>query len=199
MKNAWTVCLHSQKSIHLSSYVYPESGHGGSSQSRETQTSLPPALPGRSLGVPRPAERHRLSSVSWVFSTPAVRTVDKWGPMSIFKWTTLQLDQAVFSPKGICLIWRLICDELRSSTNIANPRFSFYCLISISGSLFNLWLQHGRMRKWALLTLTLFTWRLWTEWILRLLVNAMFTAQAPHLASRLCSLAPLLGRKDMQD
>lgn len=41
---------------------------------------------------------------------------------------------------------------------------------------------------------------------LRLLVNAMFTAQALYLTkgstfppSRLCSLAPLFGRKDMQD
>ena len=58
-------------SIHPSSSAYPGSGRGGSSLSREAQTSSPqllrPALPGGSRGVPRPAERHSLSSVSWVF------------------------------------------------------------------------------------------------------------------------------------
>ncbi|KAI3351848.1 hypothetical protein L3Q82_020243 [Scortum barcoo] len=45
---------------------------GGSSLSRDAQTSLtpetlPPSLPGGPRGVPRPAERHSLSSMSWVF------------------------------------------------------------------------------------------------------------------------------------
>lgn len=113
--------------------------------------------------------------------------------VSIFKWTALELDQAVFAPKGICLIWRLICDELPSSTNNANPPFSFYCLISISGSLFNTWLQHGKMRKWALLTLTSFAWCLLTKWILSFPCYAMFTAQNAALneGRRFSSKSPL--------
>ena len=47
------------------------SGRGGSSFNRETQTSLSPATSssssGGTRGVPRPAGRHSLSNVSWVF------------------------------------------------------------------------------------------------------------------------------------
>uniref|UniRef100_A0A8C6LRF5 Myosin motor domain-containing protein n=1 Tax=Nothobranchius furzeri TaxID=105023 RepID=A0A8C6LRF5_NOTFU len=53
-------------SIHPFSSTYPESGRGGSSLSRETQTSLSPAPPAESQGVPWPGERHRPSTVSWV-------------------------------------------------------------------------------------------------------------------------------------
>ncbi|MEQ2219508.1 hypothetical protein XENOCAPTIV_018997, partial [Xenoophorus captivus] len=56
-----------------SSSTYPGPGRGGSRLSRDTQTFLkrsspqtpPPAPPGGAQGVPRPAERHSPSSVSW--------------------------------------------------------------------------------------------------------------------------------------
>ncbi|KAI3375609.1 hypothetical protein L3Q82_003923 [Scortum barcoo] len=62
-------------SIHPFSSAYLGPGHGGgSSLSRDAQTSLtqtlPQALQGGFHGVPRPAERHSLSSVSWVFPGP---------------------------------------------------------------------------------------------------------------------------------
>ena len=53
-------------SIH--SLTFPSSGHGGTSLSREAQTSqIPPPAPlGEYQGVPRPAEKHIVSNVSWV-------------------------------------------------------------------------------------------------------------------------------------
>ncbi|KAI3373242.1 hypothetical protein L3Q82_006551 [Scortum barcoo] len=58
-------------SIHLHP-LGPGPGRGGSSLSRDAQTSLTPDTSSSSSGdgprgVPRPAERHSLSSVSWVF------------------------------------------------------------------------------------------------------------------------------------
>lgn len=64
-----TVNINSSFHLHL---FHPEPGR-----------TLPPALPGGSRGVPRPAEQHSLSSVSWVFFRgllPIVKyvsTVDK--------------------------------------------------------------------------------------------------------------------------
>ncbi|KAK5598773.1 hypothetical protein CRENBAI_004531 [Crenichthys baileyi] len=52
-----------------SSSAYPEPGRGGSRLSRDTQTSLSPdtssSSSGGAQGVPRPAQRHSPSSVSW--------------------------------------------------------------------------------------------------------------------------------------
>ncbi|MED6271811.1 hypothetical protein CHARACLAT_024158, partial [Characodon lateralis] len=56
--------LHSVNFILLLSSAYPGPGHGGSRLSRDAQTP-PPAPSGGAQGVPRPAERHRPSSVSW--------------------------------------------------------------------------------------------------------------------------------------
>ncbi|KAK3522485.1 hypothetical protein QTP86_015542 [Hemibagrus guttatus] len=60
--------------IHSLSSAYPEPGRGGSSLSRDAQT-LPPAFLEGPRGVPRPAEKHSLSSVSWVFPGASSR----WG------------------------------------------------------------------------------------------------------------------------
>ena len=66
-------------SIHPSSSALSGPGRGGSCLSRDTQTSLTPdtslALPGGSQGVPRPAEQHGHSSVSWVFLGVSSRRV----------------------------------------------------------------------------------------------------------------------------
>ncbi|KAI3363953.1 hypothetical protein L3Q82_001562 [Scortum barcoo] len=56
----------------------PGPGRGGSSLSRDAQTSLTPDTSSSSSGgipkgVPRPAERHSLSSVSWVFPEASSR------------------------------------------------------------------------------------------------------------------------------
>ncbi|KAK5601518.1 hypothetical protein CRENBAI_024908 [Crenichthys baileyi] len=60
-----------------SSPVYPGPGRGGSRLSRDTQTSLSPdtssSSSGGSPGVPRPAERHSPSSVSWAVSWASSR------------------------------------------------------------------------------------------------------------------------------
>ncbi|KAI3364219.1 hypothetical protein L3Q82_011018 [Scortum barcoo] len=61
----------SRKHLHLLHPLGPGPGRGGSSLSRDAQTSLTPdtssSSSGGPRGVPRPAERHSLSSVSWVF------------------------------------------------------------------------------------------------------------------------------------
>ena len=61
-------CLSSiHLSIHPFSTAYLGWGNGGSSLSREAQTSPSPVTSSStSGGVPRPAERHSPSSVSWV-------------------------------------------------------------------------------------------------------------------------------------
>ncbi|KAI3370842.1 hypothetical protein L3Q82_007128 [Scortum barcoo] len=67
--------IHPSSSIRL---VRDRVGSGGSSLSRDAQTSLTPDTSSSSSGgiprgVPRPAERHSLSSVSWVFPEASSR------------------------------------------------------------------------------------------------------------------------------
>ena len=68
-------------SIHPFSTAYLGWGNGGSSLSREAQTSPSPVTSSStSGGVPRPAERHSPSSVSWVSRGAFYRWDVPWTP-----------------------------------------------------------------------------------------------------------------------
>ena len=73
--------------IYPSSTAYPVSGHGGSSLSRESKTSLCPVTSfsdsgggGGSRGIPGPAEKHSPFSVSWLFPEASYQWDVSWTP-----------------------------------------------------------------------------------------------------------------------